>query len=159
MKKFVLALSLCAVLVPAAALAAPPAQSPNAYCNANASLIGAGKLYKNKGACITAQRAQQAANSASAAKACKAELADSNFAAGHDGKSFAQYYGTTSQDADGNGNALGKCVSKKANAKTAAQQTTEVKAAKACRTDALKAETGAGKLYRNFGACVAAQKG
>jgi len=154
MRKLVFALFLFAVLVPAA-LAAPPAQSPTAYCNANASLIGAGKLYKNLGACISKQQTQQGVNAVNAAKACKAELADANFAAEHGGKSFAQYYATTSANAKGN--AFGKCVSQKASAKTAAQQTVEVKAAKTCRTDAMKAQTGEGKLYRNFGACVSAQ--
>ncbi|MEJ7569775.1 MAG: hypothetical protein WKF41_16105 [Gaiellaceae bacterium] len=155
MKKLAFVLFLFAVIVPAA-LAAPPAQSPAAYCNANAGLIGTGKLYRNFGACISKQQAQQDANTANAAKLCKAELADPNFAAGHGGKSFAQYYATTSANVKGNGNAFGKCVAQKASTKTAAQQTVEVKAAKTCRTDAMKAATGEGKLYRNFGACVAA---
>ena len=155
MKKLVFVLFLFAMLVPAA-LAAPPAQGPNAYCKANAGLIGAGKLYKNFGACVSKQQTHQDANAANAAKACKAELADANFAAGHDGKTFAQHYATTT-NAKGKGNAFGKCVSQKASAKTAAQQTVEVKAAKTCRTDAMKAQTGEGKLYRNFGACVSAQ--
>lgn len=156
MKKLVFVLFLFAVLVPSA-LAAPPAQSPNAYCKANADLIGSGKLYKNFGACVSKQQTQQGANAANAAKACKAELADANFAAGHNGKTFAQHYGSTSANAQGKGNAFGKCVSQKASAKTAAQQAVEVKAAKTCRTDAMKAQTGAGKLYRTFGACVSAQ--
>ena len=155
MKKLAFALFLFGLLVPAA-LAGPPAASPKAYCDANASLIGAGTLYKNAGACVATQQSRQDANAANAAKACKAELADPNFAAGHDGKTFAQYYGTTSSK--GAGNAFGKCVSKKASAKTASQQSAELKAAKLCRTDAMKAQTGAGKLYRNFGACVAAAK-
>ena len=154
MKKLVFALFLFAVLVPAA-LAAPPAQSPTAYCNANPALIGAGKLYKNQGACVSKQQTRSEVNAENAAKTCKAELADANFAAGHDGKSFAQYYGT-SANAKGKGNAFGKCVSQKASAKTAGQQTVEVKAAKTCRTDAMKAQTGEGKLYPTFGACVSA---
>ena len=47
-----------------------------------------------------------------AAKKCKAERADPNFAAGHGGKTFAQFYGT-----NGNlRNAFGKCVSSLAKA-------------------------------------------
>ena len=43
---------------------------------------------------------------------CTAERADANFPAGHDNKTFAQYYGTN----DGQNNAFGKCVSAKAKA-------------------------------------------
>ena len=43
-----------------------------------------------------------------AAKKCKAERADVNFAAGHGGKSFADFYGTNANKK----NAFGKCVSK-----------------------------------------------
>lgn len=158
MKRIVFTVFLFALVVPAA-FAAPPAQSPSAFCKANAtSLIGSGMLYKNFGACVSKQTTQQDANAANAAKACKAESANPNFAAGHDGKTFAQVYGATGAKGKGNGNgdAYGKCVSQKARATTAAQQTAVTKAAKACRTDAMKAQTGAGKLYRNFGACVSA---
>jgi hypothetical protein len=48
-----------------------------------------------------------------AAKACKAEQKDPDFASGHDGKSFDEFYGTNENDA----NAFGKCVSSKAHAK------------------------------------------
>jgi len=48
------------------------------------------------------------------AKACKAERKDANFAAAHNGQTFAQFYGK------GSANAFGKCVSAKA--KEAAQQ-------------------------------------
>ena len=155
MKKIAFTVFAFALLVPAA-FAAPPAQSPSAYCKANAaSLVGTGKLYRNFGACVAKQNAQQDANATNAAKACKAEQADPNFASTHGGKTFAQAYGANSPN--GKGNALGKCVSQKASEKTAAGQTAETNAAKACRTDALKAQTGAGKLYRNFGACVSAQ--
>ena len=43
-----------------------------------------------------------------AAKKCKAERADVNFAAGHGGTSFADFYGTNANKK----NAFGKCVSK-----------------------------------------------
>ena len=162
MKKFVLAALTIGLLVPAAAFAA--AQNPTTFCKANPSLIGAAKTYRNMGDCVSKQTVQQEANTANASKACKAEMADANFAASHEGKTFAQVYGTDSDQengkggAKGNGNALGKCISGKASAKTSAQQTATVKAAKACKTDAtLKAQIGAGKTYRNLGACVSAQ--
>jgi hypothetical protein len=167
MKKIILALVVIVVLVPAAALAAAP-QDASTFCKANASsLIGTGKQFKSMGACVSYQNAQKAQNTTNASAACKAEMADTAFAGSHGGKTFAQFYGTNGTQAsdkgkagdngNANGNALGKCVSAKANAKTASQQSGTVKAAKACKTDvALKAKI-ADKTYKNFGACVKAQ--
>lgn len=158
----ILAALICAVLVPVAG-AADTTQSPSAFCKANPGLIGAGKLYKNFGACVSKQNALQDLNTANAAKACKAEQADASFASGHDGKTFAEFYGTSGSQGNGksngkgNGNAYGKCVSQKASGKTAAQQTALVKAAKKCRQEPLESQIGAGKTYKNFGACVSAQ--
>jgi hypothetical protein len=50
-----------------------------------------------------------------------------------------------------------KCVSSKANGKTAEQQTAQTNAAKKCRTAEMKNITGAGKTYKTFGACVRTQ--
>jgi len=47
-----------------------------------------------------------------AAKQCKAERSDPDFAAGHEGQTFAEHYGTNPNDK----NAFGKCVSTKAKA-------------------------------------------
>jgi hypothetical protein len=159
-KMIVLAALVCAVLVPAA-VAADAAQGPSAFCKANPGLIGAGKLYKNFGACVSKQSALQAQNTTNAAKLCKAEMADPNFASGHGGKTFDQFYGTSGSQGNGNGNgkgnALGKCVSLKASAKTQQQQTALVKASKKCKAEPLKSQIGQGKIYKNFGACVTAQ--
>lgn len=156
MKKILFALVISAALVPAA-LAAPPAQAPSAFCKANAAtLVGAGKTYRNAGACVAKQQAQQEANTTSAAAACKAEQADGNFAASHATKTFAQFYGVNAKNgSNGNGNAYGKCVSLKASAKSAAQQAAQASAGKKCATAELKAQIGAGKTYANRGACVA----
>ena len=157
MKKFVLAPFVVGLLVPAAAFAAAP-QDASTFCKTNAAtLIGTGKLYKTMGACVRAQNAQQAQNTTNASAACKAEMADTAFAAGHDGKTFAQFYGTGKNATNGNGNALGKCVSAKANAKNAAQQSATAKAAKACKTDATLKAKIADKTYKSYGACVSAQ--
>jgi hypothetical protein len=59
---------------------------------------------------LAAQDKQEDQNQVNAAKQCKAEKADANFAGSHDGKSFAEFYGTNHN----NKNAFGKCVSKKA---------------------------------------------
>jgi hypothetical protein len=58
-------------------------------------------------------------NATNAAKTCKAEQADANFASSHDSKSFADFYGASSNrngKGQGNGDAFGKCVSSKAQA-------------------------------------------
>jgi hypothetical protein len=154
-----------AVAVPAAFADASP-QAPGAYCIAHPELIGAGKTYPTMKACVKAQKAQNDKNIVNAAKACLAERDDANFATNHNGKTFDQFYGTNgdngngkgAQKSNGNGNSFGKCVSSKANGKTAEQQTTLTNAAKKCRTPELKALTGAGKQYKNFGACVSAQR-
>jgi hypothetical protein len=147
MKKILFAAIVIGLLVPAAAFAAAPAQNPTDFCKANPGLIGAGKLYANFGACVTAQGDKQEANTTNAAKTCKAERASIGVDA------FAAKYGTNKNKM----NAFGKCVSKLANAKTGAQQTAEVNAAKKCRTAENAAKIGAGKTWRNFGACVKAQ--
>jgi hypothetical protein len=55
------------------------------------------------------QDANEVAAFKNAAKQCQAESADSNFAAGHGGKTFVEYYGTNKNGR----NAFGKCVSSK----------------------------------------------
>jgi hypothetical protein len=157
-KTMLVVLALAGVLVPAA-LATTPPQAPSAFCKANPALIGSGKTYKNMGDCVSRQAAQAAANRANAAKACKAEMADANFATSHGGKTFGQFYASNNTKGNGKGNAYGNCVSQKASGKTAEQQSAKVNAAKKCRTAPLKDQigVGTGKVYRNFGACVAAQ--
>lgn len=75
---------------------------------------------------------------ANAAKECKAERDDSNFAASHDGKTFAEFYGSN----EGDTNAYGKCVSAKAkenkaeaDAEDAEQDEATINAARACRAE------------------------
>jgi hypothetical protein len=61
---------------------------------------------------------QQDSNTVNAARECRSEQNDPNFAQSHDGKSFAEFYGTNANDR----NAFGKCVSQKARAKNDQQQ-------------------------------------
>jgi hypothetical protein len=56
-----------------------------------------------------AEDAQEVQAFKNAAKQCAAEEADENFAAGHGGKSFEEFYGTNKNKR----NAFGKCVSGK----------------------------------------------
>ena len=161
MMKILFALVISAALVPAA-FAAAPAQTPSAFCKAPASalLIGTGNTYKNFGACVAKQQTQQESNTTNANTTCKMEmaLAPDAFKALHvstPAKTFDEWYGTG--NSKGKGNAFGKCVSQHASAKTAEQQAAQVAAGKKCATALLKASIGTNKLYRNRGACVAAQ--
>ena len=163
-KSIVIAFALAAVLVPAA-LATAPAQNPAQYCKAHPELIGIGqgKLYASFSQCVTKQTAAADVNTVNAAKTCMSQKDDANFAAGHDGKTFDQFYasndakGNANAGAMGHGNASGKCVSAIAGAKTGAQQNAQLNAAKRCRTAQNAANIGPGKTWRNFGACVKAQ--
>jgi hypothetical protein len=96
----------------------------------------------------------------SARSACSAEQADPNFAAGHDGKSFAEFYGTGPKHK----NAFGKCVSSKAKASLDQQQSATQNAARSCRAERgsmtlaeFRAKYGKNANDRNaFGKCVSA---
>jgi hypothetical protein len=59
---------------------------------------------------VRAALAEEQEDLLNAAKECKAERSDPDFAAGHGGESFADFYGTNHNKK----NALGKCVSQKA---------------------------------------------
>lgn len=138
MKKILLAACTMGLLLVPAALAVEP-QTASDYCktlrSSQPALFGAGKTYKNLGACVSTQNAKADANTAGAAKVCKAEMADPNFAASHGDKTFAAFYGTNAAKGNGNGNAFGKCVSQHASQQTAAEQGAETKAAKACKAE------------------------
>jgi len=59
---------------------------------------------------VHAAQAEEQEDLLNAAKECKAERSDPDFAAGHGGESFADFYGTNHNKK----NAFGKCVSQKA---------------------------------------------
>jgi hypothetical protein len=156
MRTALFAFIVAALLVPAALAAEPSAPSPSAACKTlkqtAPAMFGAGKTYRNLGACISAKSGLAAQNTANAAKTCKAEQADPNFADSHGGKSFADFYGS-SANGKGNGNAFGKCVSSKAKAATAEQVSAELNAAKQCkaqRADASFAGSHGGMSFAEF---------
>ena len=162
MKRTLFGLLVAALIVPAAFAADPSASSPSAACKTlkqtAPAMFGAGKTYRNLGACVSGKSVQSAQNTANAAKACRTEQADANFAAGHNSHSFADFYGSSTNGngkGQGNGNAFGKCVSGKAQAATAAQQSAELNAAKQCkaqRADTSFAATAnhGGKSFSDF---------
>jgi hypothetical protein len=152
--------------------------SPEAFAAAVSTVVGAKKVtVKNAyGKCVSAQAKNEAKDNAQAlstAKSdCKTEQAqsDADFAATHDGKTFAQQYGTNK---DGK-NAYGKCVSQhaRAEAKVADQENkNELNAAKQCKAekaDATFADTHGGKTFAQqygtntngknaFGKCVSSK--
>ena len=59
---------------------------------------------------VSEQQAEDAADLQNASQQCRAERSDPNFAAGHDGKTFQEFYGTNRNKK----NAFGKCVSRRA---------------------------------------------
>ena len=66
------------------------------------------KAHEHKAA-ADARDAEEVAAFKNAAKECAAERADAGFAAGHEGKTFEEFYGTNRNKR----NAFGKCVSSK----------------------------------------------
>ena len=177
MRNLFTALTVGALLaVPATAFAETPTTTDqkNAAKECKALLKAAGskqnlasslglKVNKNAsnayGKCVSKlsreEAAERKAAKTNAAKQCKAEQADANFAATHDGKTFAQFYG-----AKNDSSAYGKCVSTKAKAyndKADEADQNRVNAAKACRAEQKDAATfaqayGTGK--NAFGKCV-----
>jgi hypothetical protein len=155
----VLLIGLTALLLVPVALADDPGDSgASAACKAlqttAPAMFGAGKTYRNLGACVSAKSHQADQNATNAAKTCKTEQADANFASGHGGKSFSDFYGTSANaNGKGKGNAFGKCVSSKAKTATAAQVSTELNAAKQCkaqRADTSFAGNHGGKSFSDF---------
>lgn len=182
MQKLKLAAGLAAValMVPAGAVAKPaPDQDDKraaiAQCKSERGNIKATReawktKYKSMSRCVRQNAAEEAAEEQAAArnasKECKAEAADPDFAATHDGKTFAEYYGSKP---NGQGkNAHGKCVSGKAKAKKAELDATDEQEAKEFRNaakqcaderkadaDAFKETYGTNANKSNaFGKCV-----
>jgi len=119
------------------------ATTPSASCKAELQKMGAadfkslyapnGPAASAMGKCVSSHQKSDAANRVNAAKACQAErdMAADAFKAAHDGKSFNEVYGKNDNDR----NAYGKCVSAKASAKSAKQESATLKASAACKTE------------------------
>jgi len=173
--KILIAASLAALVVPAASFGSGPTgqdrENGARACHALRASLGQdvfrqsyGTAQSNRrnamGRCVSQWAHAEHQNRLSARAACTAEKADPNFAASHDGKSFAEFYGKNSNDR----NAFGKCVSSKAKASSEQQQANTVNAAKSCKTErgsmggpAFRAKYGKNAQDRNaFGKCVSA---
>jgi len=165
MKALVILAAVAALCVPAAALAdtPPPTATDIAAQSCKLQLAQLGATFKttygNYGKCVSKSMQAARADVQNAAKTCKAERADATFAAGHDGKTFGQVYGSATSKGNGAGaNAYGKCVSAKAKASLQQQAQAIVTAAKQCKANwaADKAAFAAkyGSKASAFGACV-----
>jgi hypothetical protein len=165
MKKITLAVGLVAALaLPALATAKPPVDQANMQAAHAQCKTERGKTkitreafkakYDSMSRCVRQNAAEEAAEEAAAqknaAKECKAEAADPGFAAGHENKTFAEFYGT-----NGNGkNAHGKCVSTKAKEKKAEMDAEDAEAAEDFKN---AAKTCAGER-RSMGTTVFAEQ-
>jgi hypothetical protein len=170
--RFLIAAALAVLVVPAASFASAPTgqdrENGARACRALRASMGLdlfrasyGTVQTNRknamGRCVSQwTRAAHQARLA-AREACTAEQADPNFAASHDGKSFAEVYGTGPQHR----NAFAKCVSSKASAATAEAQQNTLNAAAACKAERsegvaeFRAKYGKSANDRNaFGKCV-----
>jgi hypothetical protein len=133
--------------------------NPARTCRAARTLMGVtafNLLYGNNtskanafGKCVSKAAKAQTQNELSAAQTCRAEQGDANFATGHGGKTFAQFYGTADLS-----NAFGKCVSTKASEKAQSQQQATVAAAKACASERSANQAAFKTKYGTFGHCV-----
>lgn len=177
MRRIAIAAGLAALLLaPASAAAAPTGKDRrNAArdCRAERSAMGTANFvqkYGNRrnafGKCVSRgareEERERKVAARNAAKLCKAERAmpESEFRAAHDGKTFAQFYGT---NANGR-NAYGKCVSTHAKLlKREADEKDEASrnAAQSCREEqradeeAFRRRYGTNRNRRNaFGKCV-----
>ena len=170
--KILIAASLAALIVPAASFGGPTGQdraNGARACHALRASLGLdvfrqtyGTVQSNRrnamGRCVSMWTHAAHQTRISARSACSAEQADPNFAATHDNKSFAEFYGTGPKHR----NAFGQCVSSKTKAALGQQQSNTQNAAKSCKTErssmggpAFRAKYGKNANDRNaFGKCV-----
>lgn len=164
--------ALAALVVPAASFAEGPSgpdrENAARACKALRASMGEelfkttyGTVQSNRrnamGRCVAQMARSEHQSRVSARSACAAEQSDPDFAASHDGKSFAEFYGTPPRGA----NAFGRCVSSKAKAARAEARENTVNAARQCRAErnldpaAFRAKYGRNANDRNaFGKCV-----
>jgi hypothetical protein len=175
MKKFLIAASLAALVLPAASLGSTPTGKDRANgaraCHALRASLGQDVFRQTYGTaqshrmnamgrCVSQWAHAEHQTRVSARAACTAEQAGPNFAANHDNKSFADFYGKNANDH----NAFGTCVSSKAKASSEQQQANTLNAARSCKAErasmegpAFRAKYGKNANDRNaFGKCVSA---
>jgi hypothetical protein len=120
--------------------------------------FGTNQNHRNAfGKCVSLVARSQSTSVVNAASACLSELNDASFATSHDGKTFAQFYGTNTDLS----NAFGKCVAKKLEAATTKLQASLSSASKTCGTMRRSDPSGFRSKYGTrpnaFAKCVVAQ--
>ena len=171
LKALFAALAVAAIL-PVAALADPASPSDKANgarsCQTLKTAMGEAVFASTYGTnadksnafgkCVSAWTQKEHQNRHAAETACKAEQADAGFAAAHEGKTFAQFYGVGKQGS----NALNRCIQSKRVAASAKEKSDVVNAARKCKAErktlgdaAFKAKYGTNADKSNaFGKCV-----
>jgi hypothetical protein len=153
----------------AAVSAATPKQTAEQMCSSLRSSLGSttfGQTYGTNasrsnafGQCLAKLEPLALQDLTTANQQCRAEQNDTNFPASHNGKTFAQFYGTGNLK-----NAFGRCVSMKAKAQEQGQEQAIVNAARQCKAErsanpaAFKNKYGTNANKSNaFGKCVSAK--
>jgi hypothetical protein len=149
MKRWILATVLAAAVAPAA-FAASPGPSTNASndCTALRAKMGAtafAQAYSSFGACVSRFSSLEQQNQASAQTSCTALQADPNFAATHNGETFAQFFGTGKNGT----NAMSRCVAAIAKASSQTEQHGRLNPSQTCR--AAKTKMGATVFTSTYG--------
>jgi hypothetical protein len=152
--------ALAALVVPAASFAegptGPDRENAARACKALRASMGLepfrqtyGTAQSNRrnamGRCVSQQARAEHQSRVSARSECAAEQSDPDFAASHDGKSFAEFYGTGPRGA----NAFGRCVSSKAKAARAEARENTMDAAKQCKAE--RSEIGVSEFRAKYG--------
>jgi len=158
MKTILATLVVAAAVAPVAAFAAAPStdatRSAQADCTALKAKLGLtsfSQAYSSFGACVSSYASVEQVNITSAQASCAAQQADANFAATHNGQSFAQFYGSGKK---GN-NALNNCVSKLAQASSKTEQQNRLNPSRTCNTTRTQMTAAVfAKTYATFGKCV-----
>jgi hypothetical protein len=171
--RIAIAVLLAALVVPAASFAAAPTTQDRANaaraCRALRAQMGValfkqsyGTVQSNRanafGRCVSLWAHTEQQNRLSAQSACRAEQNDPNFAATHNGMTFAEFYGVGPKHR----NAFGRCVSSKAKAASLERREAVMNAARQCRSEradlggaAFRVKYGKNANDRNaFGKCV-----
>jgi hypothetical protein len=156
---------LCVPAISVAAATPTPAQLATQTCKSIRAQDGRAtfrQAYHSFAGCLKQQKPESTQDLTNAARTCKAQRSDPNFASDHDGKTFAQFYGTNGGNAKGAGaNAFGKCVSTIAKQNAKEDVSDSVAAAKACKalrsSDLATFQDAYGKGRNAFGKCVAKQ--
>jgi hypothetical protein len=97
------------------------------------------------GKCVSRWTQAEHQNRHEAETACKAEQADAAFSSSHDGKTFAQFYGSGKKGA----NALNQCIQSKRAAASSAERAAVAKAARSCKAE--RASMGAAPFKAKYG--------